>query len=159
MCRWPILGAKAHTLDKGGWVFAVEAVLDIDGRTVRVFSVHLHATWKIFDPKHVKESSETRRKQVEALLALVRESRDDVIIAGDFNATPDSQDYALLTSVLSDLAIGDHRNAPTIPATLPLLRIDYIMGKGEFVSKSYRVLNCTLSDHRPVFAEVDLHLN
>jgi endonuclease/exonuclease/phosphatase family metal-dependent hydrolase len=156
LSRWPIKQGKAHTLSEHGWVYAVEATLDIKGREVRVFSVHTHATWRLLDPIHVKESTATRHQQVEAILALIRDSCDEIIVAGDFNTTPDSIEYSRLTTELSDFATGRQSNDATIPAMLPLLRFDYIFGKGPFEVKSYSVVDSNLSDHRPVVANVEL---
>ncbi len=57
---------------------AVGAILQIDGKRVRVYSVHLGSP--------LGASGGQRRDQVEVILADARSSPDPVVVAGDFNS-------------------------------------------------------------------------
>jgi endonuclease/exonuclease/phosphatase family metal-dependent hydrolase len=79
---WPLDRGWKVILPHRGWVrgqrrIATGAIVRIDGRPVRAYSVHL----EIF----VRSSVEERRDQVRAVLADARGWKDPVILAGDMN--------------------------------------------------------------------------
>ena len=156
LSRWPIRKSFAHTLGQRGWVYAIEGVIDVAGTHVHVFNLHMHATWRLLDKKHVEESIKTRRQQVEALKKLLADIHEPVIVAGDLNAAEGSDEYKSLIGTLLDFAGGQGISKATLPAQIPVLRFDYILGSASFKARSYEVLNVKLSDHRPVVAEIEL---
>jgi endonuclease/exonuclease/phosphatase family metal-dependent hydrolase len=79
------------------------------------------------------------------------------ILAGDMNATPDAEPIKILLEKWSH-AIDDPP-APSAPATKPRSRIDYVFFRpaGRFRLVTATVIDEPLaSDHRPIFAELDL---
>lgn len=151
--RFELGEATAFSLEPGGWVYAISARVMASGRPLRIYSVHTHATFKL-DPHHVIESSTTRQEQVSALRDLVRAHDGDVIVAGDFNAPPALPEYATLREALADFGAGDGPSHPSFPAAAPILRLDYIFGRGDFRAREYRVIDADCSDHRPVVTEL-----
>ncbi|MEL7832531.1 endonuclease/exonuclease/phosphatase family protein [Fodinibius sp. Rm-B-1B1-1] len=104
---------------------------------------------------------ENRLQQVEAIHKLLREKKElPVILAGDFNFEPSSEEYDMMQEYWRDTAI-EAVNAPafTYPANDPARRIDYV-----FVSPSqrwevlsHRTPNLPYSDHLPVVTRLVLH--
>ena len=80
------------------------------------------------------------------------------ILAGDMNATPDSEPVSILIEHWTNAT--DTPPAATAPATNPKSRIDYVFFRPTqcFRLISARVINESLaSDHRPVFAELEFN--
>lgn len=83
------------------------------------------------------------------------------VLLGDFNATPFSATYRLLTSVLRDAQAKSPR-APTatFPSGFPLLRIDHVFLAGQIevvsVESPYDARARAASDHLPLVVELDL---
>ena len=77
-----------------------------------------------------------------------------LILAGDFNASPDSPAIEALSQTFTPLSDGA---SPTFPADNPTVTIDHIMYKGDnppAVLSSQVVNEPMASDHRPVTASL-----
>lgn len=114
----------------------------------------------------------TRRAEIAVLLkaaAADLKTHTDVLLQGDFNFTPDSQEYRLLTAAgwidtFAQVGQGDGR---TFPSAVPLQRIDYVFASPTLAKrlKQSRPLSgevftwgnsgYALSDHLPVLAVFD----
>jgi len=154
LSRWPMRSVQAHSLEPGGWVYAIEACLESGPHQLTVLSVHTHATWRLMDAEHVRESTAVRTRQIEAIIELAGSRGRSVLIAGDFNAPMGTAEQQLLAKHLNDLAPAGPERWATVPATMPLLRLDYIFSNGDIRRRTYQVLDARYSDHRPVQAEV-----
>lgn len=142
---------EARLLDKGdgGRSFGLIATVNASGRPLHLLCVHTNATFK-FNLGHAIETSKARMGQVVDLLDLVAQLDGDVIIAGDFNATDWMPEYKAITRQWIDFGLVNTDAKLTIPSHYPLVRIDYVFGRGELEAISYEVLGAQLSDHRPV---------
>ena len=155
------------------------ADLNIDGREVRVYNVHLHSNQVSREAETIIENINTdkvqafskikhmvgnykratieRSKQVEKILTHIRSSNVPVILAGDFNDTPFSYTYQQFKALLSDqfrtqgLGIGT-----TYAGELPGLKIDYIFADDHFESQRHQILKTKISDHFPLLSYVKL---
>ena len=96
-----------------------------------------------------------RLKQVEALLAKLKDRTHPVILAGDFNAQRHEASMKLLASagwVITEKADAKH----TFPADKPTIEIDYVVTRGLKAAD----ITCTVipesraSDHRPIQAHI-----
>ena len=114
-------------------------------------ATHLDSDWK---------SHAGRLKQLKAILdfAATLPSTEAVILMGDFNATPDAAEIRQMVNV--GWIDATHGLAASFPADAPKERIDYIFIRpGAFTC---RVLDASVidervaSDHRPVFARIQL---
>lgn len=79
------------------------------------------------------------------------------ILAGDMNANPADEPIRILQERWTHAA--DKELAPTVPVSRPTSRIDYIFyrSRADFRLVDARVIPETMaSDHRPVFAELEL---
>ncbi|MCC6412226.1 MAG: endonuclease/exonuclease/phosphatase family protein [Saprospiraceae bacterium] len=150
----------------------------IDGRTVRVYNVHLQSNKVTNDTEKVIEEGELeketwheigsvlgkvgsatklRTEQAQRLHQHITECTHPVIVCGDFNDTPNSFVYRLLSEGMNDTfrdkALGF---GTTFAGVLPLLRIDYVLTDLRFKTYSCKTLRGNFSDHYPV--RVDLGL-
>lgn len=97
-------------------------------------------------------SSEVRQVQVEALTNELKENPFPMILAGDFNAQPDSPEISKGMAGWKQVSSPDF----TIPSSNPKSKIDYIFC---YPDSAWTVLSATtprvtLSDHLPVSAEL-----
>ena len=100
-------------------------------------------------------SAESRAAQLEVITKVLQSQRFPVLLGGDFNTVPDSwemQKYFAGWCTLSSHA------QPTSPATAPRRKKDHLMGypRDGWKLLSTGVENVLLSDHLPVFSEVEL---
>ena len=82
-----------------------------------------------------------------------------VIVAGDFNALPDSRVLKAATAFMHDAHIADATEGLTFPADEPVRRIDYILHNsvGDLKPIESRVIaEPVASDHRPLLAVFEL---
>jgi endonuclease/exonuclease/phosphatase family metal-dependent hydrolase len=147
-------------------------------KVVRVYNVHLQSnrvtqttkrviekgdldegeTWQdignVLD--RVGDATSIRSEQAKKLREHIVASKNPVIVCGDFNDTPNSYVYALLSNGLTD-TFRERGLGPgtTFAGALPLLRIDYILTEKSMTAYSCRVARePVFSDHFPVFSSV-----
>lgn len=154
LSRFELCDPRAHAVGQGEWVYAVAARVKRPGRNLHLLSVHTRSTSRL-KPGHVIASSQARLAQVSHLLEEIRKLEGDVIVAGDFNAAPWMPEYYGITRLLTDFGAACGATQHTFPSGRPMVRIDYVFGRGEFVARAYRVVNCLASDHRPVVVEME----
>ncbi|MCC6279467.1 MAG: endonuclease/exonuclease/phosphatase family protein [Saprospiraceae bacterium] len=151
------------------------ADIRIDNKLVRLYNVHLQSnkvtqttekvvekgglddeeTWHdigyVLDK--VGNATEIRAEQALRLREHIAACKYPVIVCGDFNDTPNSYVYALLSEGLDD-TFREKGLGPgtTFAGVLPLLRIDYVLAEKSFTTYSCRVgRDSDFSDHFPVF--------
>jgi endonuclease/exonuclease/phosphatase family metal-dependent hydrolase len=126
---------------------ALHVVVNAPGGALHVLNTHVD---------HRPESS-ARKAQVLELLAymaraLPRDAR--VVFGGDLNARPEAAEVRAFAVLFSDVwpscGAGD---GPTFRSDAPDRRIDYIM-LANLQCTAARVLDTTVSDHRPVIVDV-----
>lgn len=117
-----------------------------DGDTIMVACTHLEA----FD-------SISRVAQSQFILDHFAESQHPVILAGDFNASPDDPVIGLLMSQWLDCTVGDF----TFSVKNPKEKIDYILARPIQAWRPIgsQVIPVELSDHYPVIATLVITRN
>ncbi len=129
--------------------------VEYEGRPVQIINTHLSLR------------PNERLMQARALLGeewLGNElCKDPVLLMGDFNASPRSRTYKLLSSELQDVQLMTNRPLalPTFHSRMPIARLDHVFLRGKnFVVRKARPLRSSLarvtSDHLPLVAEIDL---
>ncbi|MHC4993935.1 MAG: endonuclease/exonuclease/phosphatase family protein [Planctomycetota bacterium] len=121
-----------------------------NGQPLRFISTHF---------QHSPKGAADRLVEAEAINTLFVDASDDTptILAGDMNATPDSEPMRILLERWSNAT--DESAAPTSPSRSPRNRIDYILYR---TPAAYRVKHAEVidekmaSDHLPVFAIFEL---
>jgi len=143
------------------------AVIDFNGRPVRVVSVH---AWPFtgLDREKVERSFRWRQEQIELILDTVAGQPEPLILSGDFNSTPTHEVYHKLSTHLKDaFREAGWGFGHTFPATggrawgilYPdrLVRIDHIFHSDDWGAEAARVGDWDgASDHHPVIARLRL---
>lgn len=126
------------------------ATIQVGKQPVEVFVTHL---------SHLEPPNPVREAQAAELKAWLKSARHPWILLGDFNATPDSPEIRQILEIAHPLL----RQQPKLlqeysfPAAKPTRRIDYIFFSEDFNLKKMQVLNNGVSsDHRPIYAELEL---
>lgn len=122
------------------------AVVDVDGRAVRVFCTHLQ-----------HRSRTERLAQATQIAESLAAGAAPVVMMGDLNARPGDPEIVPLTEVLDDawVVAGDGAGF-TFDAATPHARIDYILTSDDLVVRTAAVVPSDASDHLPVVADLDL---
>ena len=137
--RLPLAGGKQH---RG----LLHAVLDVEGNEVSVYSTH-------FD--HISG----RARVAQARVAAQQVTRDDrpTILGGDLNAPAGSAPLQVLRAAgLGDAWAVGEGSGLTAPAHRPRSRIDFLLHDAWIVPKQAVVLASSVSDHRAVWARMEL---
>ncbi|SHE97238.1 Metal-dependent hydrolase, endonuclease/exonuclease/phosphatase family [Fodinibius roseus] len=115
----------------------------------------------IFGGTHLDHQfPENKTAQVQAISGYFSNRNIPIILGGDFNFTPDSEQYAQMQQQWTDAAtLFSGEPEPTIPADDPGRRIDYffLSDSGRWEVVDLRTIKKTYSDHVPVVATVVLH--
>ena len=103
---------------------------------------------------HFSLDKESRIESIKVINQIATEYDKPIIITGDFNMTPGSNEFEAMKSkwqLLSDPSIK------TYPADRPRLRLDYIYGdmKKNFKVTKDVVVDVMSSDHLPLYIDVE----
>jgi endonuclease/exonuclease/phosphatase family metal-dependent hydrolase len=147
--------------------------------TIRVFNIHLQSlkfsadNLQYIDKPSVGEEGDMqksknvlvklkrgflkRQVQADRIREAIDQSPYPVVVCGDFNDVPNSYAYHTigkgLKNAFAESGTGLDR---TFSGISPTLRIDNIFASGRFSIQQYTRVNKRLSDHFPVFADVQL---
>ncbi|MDT0644524.1 endonuclease/exonuclease/phosphatase family protein [Zunongwangia sp. F363] len=128
-------------------VLATAKVTLPNGKSLRFGSTHLDA----------QKENINRLLQIKKIAKISSEEKFPLIIAGDFNDTPDSEVIEILDNNFNRTC---NNCKPTIPVNTPLHAIDFIAYKPQedFSVTEHEVINETYaSDHLPVVATIKLN--
>lgn len=173
--KYPIVKKQeVHFAKKGGNVFIMSDI-KIGNDTIRVFNTHLesvHFGWNSYKfienlnnddvqqdefsggltiLRQLKKAFVKRATQVEILHDSIEASPYPVLVCGDFNDTPSSYSYEILSDDLNDAyKISGRGLGKTYTGPFPSFRIDYIFHDDKIRSTGFRTIHENLSDHFPV---------
>lgn len=142
-----------------------DIVIELD--TIRVYNIHLASNWfqkqdyEFLDNPSVegaeniierlKRSYHKRANQVVAIKKHINTSVFPVIVCGDFNDTPNSYAYKVLSEGLLDSFTNSGQGlGSTYNGKVPGLRIDYILHSPDLEIVNFKVHDKNLSDHFPI---------
>jgi endonuclease/exonuclease/phosphatase (EEP) superfamily protein YafD len=149
--KWPVLSAESVPLARGGAV-AAQLMLDWRGTTVSVLGVHLN--WPL-GPRN----SAYRNQELNSLVAISKQQRGPLLVAGDFNLTPWSEyfDDALEQSGLHDSALGFGLSRSWPSQFAPVgIRIDHCLLSRHWQTMTTAIGPSLGSDHLPLVTDVAL---
>jgi vancomycin resistance protein VanJ len=164
LSRYPIIQEEMFQ-PRADSMYALRAVVDIDGVPVTVYVVHPQP------PLHTSPfayNDDTRDAEIAILINdhLAHES-GPLIVLGDFNMTDQSDAYRQMDDRLHDAFREAGRGMGfTYPASIhspirslpPMLRIDYVWHSDQFRVRTVSVAGDSgTSDHHPVVARLVLH--
>ena len=152
------------------------ADLQIRGKTVRLIITHLQSNSvreradDVIEDKFrstktrrtalnvirkIRNMSYFRSSQSEAIRDFIAKSPHPVVVAGDFNDTPQSYTYRQISTGLQDTFKEKGAGlGVTYGGNIPGLRIDYILADPAFEVLSCKIPKVPFSDHYPVIAEI-----
>ncbi|MBW8362568.1 MAG: endonuclease/exonuclease/phosphatase family protein [Kaistella sp.] len=164
---------KQGKLEADGVGNAFFADIKINGKIIRLINVYL--TPFAFDKGKVKPTEDfdqnkttvkyilkrlipvfkIHQEEVLVIQKAIADSPYPVIVAGDFNAVPNSYEYYQIGKNLKDVFVETGNGSATSFHDYKFpIRIDYIFCSQELTPVSYRVdRNVKISDHYPVIAE------
>jgi|DewCreStandDraft_4_1066084.scaffolds.fasta_scaffold13059_2 endonuclease/exonuclease/phosphatase family metal-dependent hydrolase len=106
----------------------------------------------------IKRAFINRSTQAIELQKNIEQSPYPVIVCGDFNDTPISYTYRVVSKNLKDAFIENGKGIGiTYNGKFPSYRIDYILHDENFISTYYRKDNINISDHFPIIAKLKLN--
>ena len=151
LSRYKLINPRTYglPLPAGGEdrVMAVASLKLPDSTAILFASTHLDA----------QSNSTNRLAQVQRIVEIGEDEQLPIIIGGDFNAVPDSDEIGILDSFFEKTC---RLCPPTIPVTTPTRAIDFIFYRhpdNRFDVDSHTVIDDRYaSDHRPVVAVIDL---
>lgn len=149
LSKYPLASVERVYLpktEKNGKEQRAVLVADVEYREGRYFtfaSTHLDYT-----------NTEERQTQVKKLNEVLRAKPYPVIVAGDFNARPDSKEIKEGMSAWKAIC----KMEPTVPSNAPRNQIDYIFcyPRDKWNGIDASTIPLQLSDHLPISATVDL---
>jgi endonuclease/exonuclease/phosphatase family metal-dependent hydrolase len=179
--KYPIIKKQAkHFAKRGGNIF-ISSDIKIGKDTIRVINTHLesiHFGWSDYKfianlnnddveqdeikgsltiIRRLRKAFIKRATQVDVLNDSIEASPYPLIVCGDFNDTPSSYTYSILSDHLDDaFRKSGNGSGKTYAGPFPSFRIDYIFHDRRFRSSAYRTIKEKLSDHYPVSCLVKL---
>jgi endonuclease/exonuclease/phosphatase family metal-dependent hydrolase len=146
LSRYPIQSWRNHYLtsyesEQRG---ALETEIAIGDQTISFYSVHLGL------------DKQQRLKQVQELIRIAGATPNPVIIGGDFNATPNSEEINAMTAEFHNVFAGSP-DALTVPAGDAKETIDYLFVRGKVHTGGEKtVIRALASDHYALLAELSI---
>jgi endonuclease/exonuclease/phosphatase (EEP) superfamily protein YafD len=143
------------------------AIMDLDGRDVRVISLHAQSYTGI-RPARIKRDFVWRRVLVEELLAEIEGLPEPLLFLADLNSTPMHEVYQIVSARLTDAfreagqGLGHtfparRQRTRYIPYLTRLARIDYVFHSADWTAEEAWVAEWDgHSDHLPVVARLRL---
>lgn len=175
--RYPI--RDSHIIDfEGTNNSALWADIDVNGKLIRVFNVHMQTTGINRSLRHVAKEREAGNNMTDAQMYesvagnyieqfkqragqaitvsnVVRMTDKPVLLCGDFNDIPYSYTYHMLLSKLQDgFKTCGKGFMHTYRGAKSLMRIDYIFHSPELTGVTYYTDEMTYSDHNPVIMRI-----
>lgn len=168
------------TLVHGGTDFAMYSDIAFPGKTIRIYNIHLQSVKftkerkllllpvDSFNPRTIhhyligaynKLSTAflVRELQATMLKKSILESPYPVLIAGDFNDTPVSYAYQIISEGMKDASyLSTTGFIRTFKFSSFPLQIDYIMHDTSFKSSEYRFFVSPVSDHKAISSKFNI---
>ncbi len=147
LSRYPISGKITHPLPGKEKRSALEVQVSMTGIQNNV----------TFISTHLSLYKTEQAQSIEIINNLVKSHSDFVILAGDLNITPQSNEFQKLKSYWLNATSGS--NLYTFPAKKPTTQIDFVLA---YPIAAWKVIDCKVindgiaSDHRPILTKLEL---
>ena len=151
LSRFPIIKSERYELPVTSSSF--------EPRSLALITVEKEGKQFYFGSTHLDHTADDANRNLQArkLVDIIKTLSKPLILAGDWNAKPDSEPISILKTVLTPTCATNCPN--TFSAVNPNRTLDYVMFTPEanFKLKNLRVVNETYaSDHLPLIAELEL---
>lgn len=132
---------RAHRMRDGVKDLMIEAEIN---KEVSIFLVHLAL------------GKTARAKQLEQMSDILKQTKKEAIILGDFNASMD--DFHMNKFVQdNNLTSANTDNQKTFPAWKPKHELDHFLVSSKLKINAFKVFENVMSDHLPVMLDCTLH--
>lgn len=169
--KFPILEQKKILLSENG--YALYADIKVKNKVVRFINLYLEPfklDKSMVKPSLNTEINEIKAKslvsrllpvfrihqiQIEEIKSYIENSPYPIVLAGDFNAVPNSYEYYQISNHLKDAFIEVGKGSATTfhDYSFPI-RIDYIFSSSDISPIQYNInRDVKLSDHYPIYAD------
>lgn len=171
--KYPVINTEVlHFYDRPHANVCLYADVNYNGDTIRIINIHLQSI--SFQPEdyqyldqvknvetdmqsnkrigaRIKNAFLHRGEQADKVAELIEESPYPVIVAGDFNDTPASYAFNVISNDLK-IAFREKGNGigVTYNGAFPNFQIDHILCGQEFEVCDYKIIKKKYSDHYPV---------
>ncbi len=158
---------------------AIYASIDYKGSPLNIYNVHLKSNRitdeanRVIEEKDLREkrtwigirsvlrkiklASKIRADQARKIAAHLNKNKSSVILCGDFNETPQSYAYRVLSDGLQDsFCERGSGMGTTYAGKIPALRIDYVFAGDQWNILQHKILKADVSDHYPVMVELEV---
>jgi endonuclease/exonuclease/phosphatase (EEP) superfamily protein YafD len=164
----PIVLWKYRPLKVAGWRnHLLEAVVEIDGRKLTVFTAHFDRfarpqslnALKHRDMAQLNSENQSRARQAtDTLIWIAGRTTPDFIFTGDLNTPPHGIVYRRFTQIAQDAYATSALPwfGYSFPSDYPQIRIDHIFCSENLRPQSAHIPMTTASDHRPIVADIGL---
>jgi endonuclease/exonuclease/phosphatase family metal-dependent hydrolase len=174
--KMPLTGQTQVNIEVGephiDRTYVVRTTFEWQGREAVIYNLHLRSygrnkPWQegrrqIISPRlwrqywrQYRTNIRDRAKEVVEIRAMIDQETLPVLVAGDFNSTPNMWVYRHLSRGMQDaFRVAGRGWGKTYHSNRALVRIDYILASREWVVTEAYTLDPGLSDHRPVVARL-----
>lgn len=179
--KYPIVDSGSLNVNKHERIVnrIVYADINKSGKNFRIYNVHLQSIgFDRQDYEYIKQGPGTsqadvestkrigrrlkhaylkRNEQVDILYSHIQTAPIPYIIAGDFNDTPLSYSVNKLASDMNNAFVEKGKGlGVTYNGTFPNFQIDYILASQDFEVKNFQIVPKKLSDHYPIWSDLQL---
>ena len=140
LSRYPISHRNSHVLSRERKRTALEATVEINGKSLHIFSTHLVYA--------LTQSSEIQITQAQNLLKVL--PKENGLVMGNFNVTPDNKIINDIESIMVNTE-GDQTKY-----TADGKKMDYIFSTRDIKILSSGTIDSQASDHLPVYTIIEL---
>lgn len=155
------------------------ADIQLPNKIIRVYSIHLHSnkisnhTSKILEQSGLEDqqawsdikfilkqyniAAKHRVQELRKIQDHYKKSPYPVILAGDFNDTPESYIYNQITRDFKDAFVESAGGLGySYAGAIPMLRIDFTFIDPSFTALNHRVVHKKYSDHYPIISTIGI---
>jgi endonuclease/exonuclease/phosphatase family metal-dependent hydrolase len=140
LSKYKITDHNVHVLSDSRKRVALEATIKFENKDLHFFSTHL-----VYAPI---QPNEVQAVQAENLLKIL--PKENAIVVGDFNATPDSEVIQHVNKVMLDT------ESDSTKFTSEGKKIDYIFSTTDIKTISSGTIVSQASDHLPVYSIIEM---
>jgi endonuclease/exonuclease/phosphatase (EEP) superfamily protein YafD len=161
--RLPLISSRVVRLDPGRPM--LEATVRFQEREIAIANVHLIPIFidqyllesPGIIPDHLRIAGAERERQLKLLIDYSRSVNGPLVLCGDFNAPAGAGFHRRLSEELTDgFGSAGSGFGYTIPASFPLMRLDYVYVSHEAIVQRCFVPDAVASDHRAVVADLKI---
>ena len=173
--KYPIIGKATIDQGRNGSTYAS---IDYKGNAIDIYNIHLKSNRisdeanKVIEEKDLREkrtwlgiksvlgkiraTSSTRVEQARKIATHNQKSENAVVVCGDFNETPQSYVYRILSEGLKDsFCEKGFGMGSTYAGKIPALRIDFILMSNQLQINEHQIIKTDVSDHYPLISNFE----